>query len=970
MNGQTPDPRLAKYRLGRLLGAGGMGEVRLAHDVALNRDVAIKFIAAAHVSDTDSRRRLVREAQAAAALDHPAICAVYEVNADNDQPPFIVMQYVEGETLGSRLRRGPLEPREALTLAADIADALGAAHRRGIVHRDLKPENVMLTPSGRPKLLDFGIARMDALSGSELLETQTSLTGRGSIVGTPSYMSPEQIEQRAIDGRSDLFSLGCVLSECLTGRPAFSAATAVEICAAVLHVHPAPPSAATPDLTTKYDELCRRLLAKSPADRFQSADEVLGAIRMILSDTAAPQPPAVTAKSRPDRRTVNRAAAALMLLLGAYGAWWWYQSASTFNPGGEAGVWYQRGTEHVRNAAYYSARKAFEEAIRLSPGFPQALTLLAEAHIELDEESEAKDALLGVNQGRLGSNDRLRYAAVNALATGRPDLAVASYRQLASRSASEAGVWVDLGRAQQSAGLAADAKASFERALQINSQYAAAHLHIGMLESSALRREQALKRFADAEHLYRTESNIEGETEALLRRGTFLAALNDLDGARKALGRASELANAHQNPSQRIRGELGLATVAASEGNLTAAETQATAAVKQALDARLDTVAANGLVDLAVVLLRKQQREDAVKHIEHAVQLSQRRAPRANLRARLQLASAMLAQGNAAGAGAGAEAMLPDLRARGHRRWEMDALSIAARAYEDAGNLARARALTIEVLGVAENLGDETALAVALDNLAGQLTALGLFPEALTSRERGEAIHRRQKDNARLAFDLQNRAELLIRLGRGAEGEVALKELDEGAAAGNEAFAQRARRVKQLRALRATFDERFDDAARLAYEVVETSDGRVDSTGTFSAALLAHAIARGGRAPGRWIHPGDLSTASNAQIRELRYWRLATASARGDHSGAIAAATAALSELASSLSVEDRWRFAATGAAAALAIGDKTQASALGGVASKTLRELTAAWKSDAETYLKRPDLVRLRRQAGMGSAH
>ncbi len=156
-------------------------------------------------------------------------------------------------------------------------------------------------------------------------------------------------------------------------------------------------------------------------------------------------------------------------------------------------MWYQRGTEHVRNAAYYSARKAFEEAIRLSPGFPQALTRLAEAHVELDEENEAKDALLGVNQARLGSNDRVRYAAVNALATGRPDLAVASYRQLASRSASEAGVWVDLGRAQKSAGLAADAKVSFERALQIDSQYAAAHLHIGMLESSALRREQALK---------------------------------------------------------------------------------------------------------------------------------------------------------------------------------------------------------------------------------------------------------------------------------------------------------------------------------------------------------------------------------------------------------------------------------------------------------------------------------------------
>ncbi len=341
-----------------------------------------------------------------------------------------------------------------------------------------------------------------------------------------------------------------------------------------------------------------------------------------------------------------------------------------------------------------------------------------------------------------------------------------------------------------------------------------------------------------------------------------------------------------------------------------------------------------------------------MKHIEHAVQLSQRRAPRANLRARLQLASARLAQGKAADAGATAEAMLPDLRARGHRRWEMDALSIAARAYEDAGDFAHARDLTLEVLGVAERLGDETPLTVALDNLASQLTALGRFPEALTYRERGEAIHRRQKDNARLAFDLQNRAELLIRLGRGAEAESALKELDEGAAAGNEVFAQRARRVKQLRALRATFDERFDDAARLAYEVIHESawkDGldhdfqrRPARTRDREGRPISGAMGAS-RRPGHTVEcPGPRAAvlAAGNRQRARRACRRGCSCERGLH-GALAPRFP--SKIAGA--------FAATGAASALAHRDEAQASALGG------DRLEGAGRIDGGVEVRRGDV-------------
>ena len=279
----------SKYKLLRSLGAGGMGSVYLARDITLNRDVAIKFIALSKADDATARRRLVREAQAAAALDHPFICSVHEVSTDTDGQPYIVMQFVEGETLADRLRRGPLDPRAALTLTADIADALRAAHAQGVIHRDLKPQNIIMTPSGRPKLLDFGIAHIlqtttPAIGGDE--PTHTNLTGPNQVIGTPGYMSPEQLQQRPVDGRSDLFALGAVLFECLTGRPAFPGRTSIEIGGHVLMSEAPVVSSLRPELTARHDEIVSRLLAKDPSSRFQSAEELLGALRVLApSDT-------------------------------------------------------------------------------------------------------------------------------------------------------------------------------------------------------------------------------------------------------------------------------------------------------------------------------------------------------------------------------------------------------------------------------------------------------------------------------------------------------------------------------------------------------------------------------------------------------------------------------------------------------------------------------------------------------------
>ena len=224
MSSGAPDARLSNYRLERLLGSGGMGTVYLAHDVALDRPVAIKFIAADKAGDVSARKRLLREARAAAALDHPNICSVFEVIDEPDRA-CIIMQYVEGETLTDLIRRGPLDVRLALSIAFELASALATAHKHGIVHRDVKPHNVIVTPDRRAKLLDFGLARYHDVAAASDGVTTTDSIGLELLAGTPAYMSPEQAKQSPLDGRSDLFSLGVLLFECLTVQRPFKGPT-------------------------------------------------------------------------------------------------------------------------------------------------------------------------------------------------------------------------------------------------------------------------------------------------------------------------------------------------------------------------------------------------------------------------------------------------------------------------------------------------------------------------------------------------------------------------------------------------------------------------------------------------------------------------------------------------------------------------------------------------------------------------
>jgi eukaryotic-like serine/threonine-protein kinase len=282
MNQQT----VSRYRIINKLGSGGMGEVYLAEDTTLHRKVAIKFLPTQSAADERARKRLLREAQAAATLDHPNICSIYEVSHEADQS-FIVMQYLEGETLCSKIHRGRLPLKESLGFAVQIADALAEAHAHGIIHRDIKPQNVMCTPRGEAKVMDFGLAKIasdDEVGSASEANTKSLLTEPGSVMGTLIYMSPEQVKGEDLDVRSDLFSLGSLLYEMFTGKQPFASTNSAGTISAILTQHPAPLTRYS-DVPAELQRIVWKCLEKDRERRYSSARDLLVDLRNLKSDS-------------------------------------------------------------------------------------------------------------------------------------------------------------------------------------------------------------------------------------------------------------------------------------------------------------------------------------------------------------------------------------------------------------------------------------------------------------------------------------------------------------------------------------------------------------------------------------------------------------------------------------------------------------------------------------------------------------
>ncbi len=381
--------KLGPYEIVARIGAGGMGVVYRAHDERLQRDVAIKIFPPGVQIDERARRRFRKEAMALAQLSHPHIATVYDVGED-DGTEYLVMEYVPGQTLSERLKSGPLPASEAVSLAGDVAEALEESHRHGVIHRDLKPGNIIVTPNGHAKVLDFGLAKLLAPEDSQ--GPTLSLVETLGPVGTPYYMSPEQAECGAIDDRTDLWSLGVVLYESLSGKRPFDGNGAVGVLRAISEQNPKPVREFRSSVPEELERIVARALEKDPSKRYQSAHEMSRDLSSALLQITAPVAPAARQKLRVAPRYAVAGAVVVAILLGS-GAWFYRSSQQREWARYEASPEIAKLQDQRKSLAAYLL---LEKAERILPGDPRLAQLSSQNTVQVSITSSPPGATVEI----------------------------------------------------------------------------------------------------------------------------------------------------------------------------------------------------------------------------------------------------------------------------------------------------------------------------------------------------------------------------------------------------------------------------------------------------------------------------------------------------------------------------------------------------------------------------------------------
>ncbi len=398
--------KLGPYEIVALLGAGGMGEVYRARDTRLARDVAIKVITTDRLSSTaDSKQRFQREAKAISSLQHPHLCTLFDVGSQGGID-FLVMEFLEGETLADRLHRGPLPLAEVLRLGIEVADALDTAHSSGVLHRDLKPANVFVTPRGRAKVLDFGLAKSVSaprkavgMAAETAVFTAEPLTSPGMAVGTAAYMSPEQALGKDLDPRSDVFSFGVLLYEAATGRRPFDGPTSAAVSDAILHKDAPRPSLLNPAVPAELDRIIQQAVEKDATKRQQSAAELRDELERLQRQITSGATAVVTVKSLGRRPPVIAAVVGVLALLAAAGSW---ALARSRHVQWARNVALPQIAELVQRDQNIEALPLAEKAAAYIPDDPTLKQLLDHASrvVDIHSEPEGAEVLMRVYPGR------------------------------------------------------------------------------------------------------------------------------------------------------------------------------------------------------------------------------------------------------------------------------------------------------------------------------------------------------------------------------------------------------------------------------------------------------------------------------------------------------------------------------------------------------------------------------------------
>ncbi len=765
-----------------------MGEVFLAEDTRLERKVAIKVLPAKSLGDEQAKRRLIREARLAATLDHPNIRAIYEVNEEGDSA-FIAMQYVEGESLSSKIKNNKLELENTISIAAQVAEALVAAHSRGIIHRDIKPENIVITPSGQVKVLDFGLAKLvqplvtvDSKDG-----TLSLLTEVGTIVGTVRYMSPEQAKGEHLDARSDIFSLGALLYECVTGRPAFPGGNKMEVCGQVIHLDPPPPSQINEHVPPELDRIILRALAKRTDARYQSASELLTDLRKVRKEsqeahkerpqgialrTGALRIEAVATLSNILGRRLPVTVGFVIVPLIAFVAAWLAlhpRHSAPHQPLPDAKHWYEIGTNALRDGAYYQASKALRRAVELDDKFALAHARLAEAYAEIDYTDKAAEELLF-------ATSLVPDHAI--MATVRRDFAgaIEHYRTITEQAADsdKPTAYVDLGRSYEKNENLDKAIESYQEATKRDSQSAAAFLRLAILYGRQQNLKDATVAFNTAEKIYQDLFNQEGVTEVLYQRGTVLTKMGKLVEARAQLEKAQTSANKYQQ----IKILLQLSGLSWSEGNTTRAQNYAREAIDLAQANDIQSLAASGLIDLGTAFFFRGEYDEAEKYFKQALDFAKRSKARRNeARALLSLGSLNVQRRNPDEAIPYIKQALDFYQPGGYNKETSLALNLLGRASQDKGDYTAALEIFEQQLQLAKEIGDASQLALSHASI-GLLLGMDQerYPEALNHFDESYKINDSLGAQLNVGYNLMNRGRLLWQLGRYQEARTALNQ--------------------------------------------------------------------------------------------------------------------------------------------------------------------------------------------------
>jgi predicted TPR repeat methyltransferase len=728
---------LDRFRIVRQIGTGGMGEVYEAEDLQLGT-IALKTIRPGIASSKDAFERFRQEVQLARRVSGPQVCRIHELfllPASAGQAPtaFLTMEYLDGITLASKLRKeGPLALKDALRVALDICEGLRLIHDNGIIHRDLKSGNIMVcrqNGSTRTVLMDFGLAHgfSTPLSADDTtLPPAAFHTMEGAILGTPEYMAPEQFEARPASPATDIYALGIILYELVTGVHPYSARTPMG--AAIRRAqHPKPASSVQRAVPRHWDRVIERCLEFEPEKRFQSAAEVAKALR------AGPGNLNNLRKDQPWLIPVACVLAAGML---ARVGWLGWQAREQYHPSADARRWYDAGLSALREGNCTRATRSLDAALAQDPHYVMAHVRMAEAWNDLDFQGNAQHEMVIAAAGEhyLSPVDHMYFDAIQDTVAGDTAGAVELYRRILDRlpDPEKAAGLVDLGMANERAGDLQHALENYASAASRDPDGAASYMHTGILESRRDHVPEANRAFAQAEKIFAAELNQEGLANLEYERGYAANVSGDASGAQKHLQRSLEEAIGIGSVQLQIKVLTQLSSATARFDAKRAAE-YAQQAIDLARQNRLDAWAATGLVRLAAVQLREHKFDEAEASVRQGLQLAQAsQQPRAEALANVTLASLMNQEHRPGEVVAPAQAALDYYRKNGFFAPAGSASILLIRAERDKGHYSQALTSANAFLDLASRSGVPDLTRQAEELIGTVLNRMQRYPEALT----------------------------------------------------------------------------------------------------------------------------------------------------------------------------------------------------------------------------------------------